>query len=412
MASVRRGLISCLLTGCQFSAAAAVDTDASGGSSGDETAVATSTTPDPGSTTGGDDPDSSDGDPTTTTGSTACASDWANPNWHYRTVLTLDNDSMDAVVGATIPVFLEPVRFFYEGATADGHDLRFVANDEELPWDIEQWQPGGASVVWIRAPDLAPLATVEITLYYGNPDAPPSAVNVPLYVDEVVGVWRFDDAGGALVENAARDMFDGTAAGMTVQIPDGRVGSARRFVDPDDAIDLPAESSALLDGWGAFTISTWIRPEYAADPDWDAAQGWFLDKGGSVQDGRTFRAGGSAPNTGQVQVDFFFANGSTSFQPLDLPRGQWSHLTWTFDGTTLSQYVDGQVAASTAYGPTTLAASANPVRLGRPGSSFLGSLDEFRIESAARSDTWIALQYAAMADQLLAFGPTETCGST
>ena len=388
-----------------------MDTDATDGSSGTETSAGATTTADATSTTSGSGPDSTGGSDTSMTGASTCASDWANPNWHYRSVLTLENESMDAIVGAPIPVFLEPVRFYYEGATADGHDLRFVANDEELPWEIEQWQPGGSSVVWIRAPDLAPLATVEITLYYGNEDAPPSDVNTPLYSDGLVGVWRFDDPAGAVVTNAAGNLYEGTAAGMTMQIPEGRVGSARQFVDVSDSIDLAADSTALLDGWGAFTISTWIRPEYASDGDWDVAQGWFLNKGGSMQDGRTFRSLGSAPNTGQVQVDFFFANGGTSFQPLDVPRGQWSHLTWTFDGTILSLYRNGQPVSSTQVGPTTLNASANPVRFGQPGSSFLGALDELRIESVARSATWIALQYAAMADQLLAFGETETCGT-
>ena len=51
-----------------------------------------------------------------------------------------------------------------------GGDLRFADSTEtiELPYEIEEWDTGGTSYVWVRVPVLTSNATIQA--YWGNAD--------------------------------------------------------------------------------------------------------------------------------------------------------------------------------------------------------------------------------------------------
>jgi hypothetical protein len=62
-----------------------------------------------------------------------------------------------------------------------------------------------------------------------------------------------------------------------------------------------------------------------------------------------------------------------------LPRGRWSHLATTYDGSTLRVFVNGALKSSQ---PATGAMDAGAVRI---GDGFTGSIDDVRLSRAALS---------------------------
>src|SRR5574344_333124 len=70
-----------------------------------------------------------------------------------------------------------------------GSDLRFAdADDNELPFEIDTWNPSGTSLVWVAVSGLT--ATTVITAYYGNP-TPPAAPGTTNVWPGYAGVWHF-----------------------------------------------------------------------------------------------------------------------------------------------------------------------------------------------------------------------------
>lgn len=75
-----------------------------------------------------------------------------------------------------VPLFLAEGRngFTYEGF-ADGEkasDLRvFDTDGTPLACEIENWTPGGTSVVWVKVPDFSSATKLKLT--WGDKDVPP-----------------------------------------------------------------------------------------------------------------------------------------------------------------------------------------------------------------------------------------------
>ena len=60
-------------------------------------------------------------------------------------------------VSTTLLVRLDPTRIEYDDTQPDGSDLQFFGPDgiTRYPAEIERWEPGGTSVVWVRVIDPA-----------------------------------------------------------------------------------------------------------------------------------------------------------------------------------------------------------------------------------------------------------------
>nr|MDO8114068.1 DUF2341 domain-containing protein [Candidatus Sigynarchaeota archaeon] len=88
-------------------------------------------------------------------------------SWRYARNITISTNT--TVANETIRVDLDS-SFDYESCRSNGEDLRFVdASNTSLSYWIEQWNDGGASIIWVRVPVNN---TDTITMYYGNFIAP------------------------------------------------------------------------------------------------------------------------------------------------------------------------------------------------------------------------------------------------
>lgn len=93
---------------------------------------------------------------------------------------------------------------------------------------------------------------------------------------------------------------------------------------------------------------------------------------------------------------------------LSRPKRTWAHVVGTYDGETVSLYVNGRQAATTTYktGRKPLMPIDGPVQVGGRGEAYRGCLDEVRIYRRALSAAEVQAHYAAAAD----FQPAAPAG--
>jgi hypothetical protein len=179
--------------------------------------------------------------------------------------------------------------------------------------------------------------------------------------------------------------FDGTTNGWTA----GKFGKSLLFNGTGDYVD--AGNPAVLRSSGPITVSAWVRvaslstgPNFVSKTVNNFTDGWLLyyDSGTGKLTFRLQRGGGS------------YSDAQAS--PSLVTDGKWHLLTGTYDGTTLSLYVDGSLQghlAAANYAPDTsrdLTVGANSDTHTNLTS---GSIDDVRIYSRALSASEISTLY-------------------
>lgn len=370
------------------------------------------------------------------------------PNDFAKKVSISVSESGQATLGeksaANVPVLARLSEaidgFRYSDLAADGSDLVFGVVDETgftvYPHEIETWDPTGTSLVWVKVPTLA--AGTSFDLYYGN--GVKTGVKSTDAWSDYTGVWHFD----ALDENASTygsyanssslgSSADGEKAEKSTAGEMGRFDRCFRvnnggsksgdfnyggvFVPHSDALGIGA----------TFTISGWFK---------HADQNYYFDHlfykrersdngAGTVNQINAFAIELNANN--QVKNDVA-ARGSgktpmTAMAPSATVANykEWTYFTFVYDGAKVALYANGQHVGTT----DTAIVKDNTSRLcfgnnvkgygdGVGDAAWCGWIDEARLSGGvARSADFIALEYAAMADEgLLAFGAVETMDDT
>jgi arabinan endo-1,5-alpha-L-arabinosidase len=233
-------------------------------------------------------------------------------------------------------------------------------------------------------------SVMKITVGIGGQGNPSGAKGL-LFIDDIqvvlepfglVAHYQMDGD----VQDSSGNGFHGTLAGdpnFPVAYVNGPAGLGKGLLF-DGAIghqyiDLgPINPSAAT---GKLSVAMWAKWDGLSD----AWQG-LIGK----------RQSGWSANEMMWQLEANQTNGSLHFQregandlqlTTGLTVGQWTHLAVTFDGTTLTGYVDGAQVAQTTF--SFGFATAAPVQIGSSssggGNAFNGTLDEVRIYDKALS---------------------------
>lgn len=151
--------------------------------------------------------------------------------WAHRRPITLSNKTSGALASHAVLVVL-PATFDYGKAKPDGADLRFsraADHGDDLPYFIESWQPGGASYVWVLAPEV-PQGSSDLQMFYGNPNAPAASTFATVFPSARITTGG---GGGSFTANGdiAVDWFE-LKAGDTLTLAAGTPLeiSARRII--------------------------------------------------------------------------------------------------------------------------------------------------------------------------------------
>ncbi|GFE60844.1 LamG-like jellyroll fold domain-containing protein, partial [Geobacter sp. AOG2] len=196
----------------------------------------------------------------------------------------------------------------------------------------------------------------------------------------LVAAYAFNEGTGTTVADASGNGLNGTISGASWVA--GKDGNALSFNGVNNLVTVPA--SNVLDLTTGMTLEGWVYPTNSSGK-W----GCVLMKETS-----NFYAYGLYISPANHPVVFMVINGSEhGFEvPTNLTANTWSHLAATYDGTTLSVYVNGILKGSETISAT-IPASSGALRIG--GNSiwateyFTGIIDNVRIFDRALTNAEI-----------------------
>lgn len=339
---------------------------------------------------------------------------WWDDNWTYRRMLTFDNSSQtEDLTDFPVTVRLSSSRINY-GATLDnGEDIRFIDADGSsvLSHEIETWNEGGESIVWVKVPQVDGSSNSDyIMMYYGNGSAPDGQDAQNVWDADFFLVWHCNNepSGGEDVLDSTASPCNGRSQNMeSVDLVAGRIGygldldGSNEWIDPEGPLDL----GFFHDPDTYETFEVWIK---ARDTSSDQT---LFEEGGSTNgllvglnaDDLRFatRDGGSQATITTVYTD----------------TAGYHYVAAVFDNGTLRSYLDASVQEGPSGYPTIGSHSGEP-GMGRSadsdaaghsaaGYNFDGIIDELRLSSIARSGDWIAAQYRSMSGTFITYGSEE-----
>jgi hypothetical protein len=228
---------------------------------------------------------------------------------------------------------------------------------------------------------------------------------------KLVGWWRFNEGSGNTCTDSSGNGHDGTIVG-TPQWGTGPEGFGPALVfSPDVCQGVDCGVFDPTDGTGQFSLTLWAY--------WNGTgtfQHFFTKSNGWGNDTMMFQfelwgAHTNATYTDKVGASYAPA-GSMEFSIM--PKNEWVHLAWTFDGSDLRVYLNGV----DEVGPKSFSIGPNvdaPVEIGYStpdgGRIFEGTLDDVRIYSHALSESEVLAAMQGSEGYPYAIGPNPEDGT-
>jgi hypothetical protein len=269
---------------------------------------------------------------------------------------------------------------------ADGGDLRFGNSNETilLNYEIERWNTGGNSYVWVQVPELVDTNTC-VWAYWGNRNvttAPAYTTNGSTWSQGYAGVWHMDNAAAESTSNRCVGTKSGSVTNAVGLIADGQEFNGSSSYSLGNPFALRITGNQTIEMWLKPVIFTGTR----RNPYSKAYGGegtLTMNTDGTV----TYYYGQVGADAGPWQETTI----STALQ-----TNEWGHLTIVrdFGKTVLQWYKNGTQAnqAVTTY-PSATASSQNAVIGTGYAGSYIGVLDEIRVSNMARSSNWVWASY-------------------
>lgn len=205
--------------------------------------------------------------------------------------------------------------------------------------------------------------------------------------DGLIGYWSFNgqDMSGVTATDRGSGGNNGTLTSGPTAVP-GVVGQALNFDGVNDYVNLG--SSAILNP-ANFTLSAWFKSSGCSAAMTPC----------NIYRWRTFGNALAVTSAGEVQT--YFYDSGVVLHTVTTTGGsyndnQWHHVSGTYDGATLTMYVDGisNGAPASSADLTYAAGSASIGRAGNfDGDYFSGAIDEVRLYNRALSAAEVAYQY-------------------
>ena len=297
---------------------------------------------------------------------------------------------------------------------ASGGELRFAdASGRSLPYEIERWDPNGASLVWVKLPTLA--QGTKFTMYYGG--APADAVEAHwTWAADYVGVWHMAEEGGAVADsvNGMSAVPKGNSASRQAAT-EGVFGNARINGVPglnaySGQAMLEVGDSTILDLGGDFTFSGWVKMTGATLGDGIARIASRNRYVAAVYDTPDWQLA----ITGYDTLNGYSGSKTAVSGAIPSAQDAWVHVAGMFDGTTLTAYANGakvfeQTISAVQDTNDKLVFGAYDKDCWQ--GHFIGLFDEFRLRDAVSSADWVKAEYDQASASFLSAGPaTDVTG--
>ncbi len=196
---------------------------------------------------------------------------------------------------------------------------------------------------------------------------------------DLVGHWKFDEGSGAVANDSSGNGHNGNILGTPDWVT-GKIAGALAF-NPATCTGVDCGIFDPTNGKGKFTVALWA----------------FWDGTGTFQHFLT-KSSGWGTTTMMMQIELWGAHTSSqytdrvgiSYDPASIefsvmPKNEWTHLAWTFDGSNARLYLNGV----DEVGPKALTIGPNvqaPVLIGVDDLAqrvFHGILDDVQIHDRA-----------------------------
>ena len=293
--------------------------------------------------------------------------------------------------------------FDYSRCRADGSDIRFIdASGNILSREIDTWNPGGESLVWVKVPSLT--ASTTITCLYGFAGAAPGSAS-DVWSNGYAAVWHLGESALPLADSAAdpAPFSSSNSLSATAFAATGKLGGAVDFSQgvANDAGKFQSWVSAAdmdkLDGFGDFTVEFWT---YAVTDS--SSQQMYMGKRDDANTGAWWiyqNKGESAMNL-TASADGNTSTASAKSIVTVLPSfNDWNHVAFVRDTTTTKgySYLAGECTKTNSpAAPMNSASVTNCAGAFYLGDNYAagnnrcqGKIDELRISRVARSANWI-----------------------
>jgi hypothetical protein len=274
---------------------------------------------------------------------------------------------------ATDDVGVVGVQFRVEGTN--------IGPEDQAPPYAVSWNTLGVSngshVVRAIARDLAGNRGADsVTVTVANVIPPPPT-------DHLAAAYAFDETGGGTAEDVSGN--DNAAVLNGAVFGAGKHASALVFDGSGDYAEAPNSASLDIGGPG-LTIAFWVKvTSTSSGVDYViVGKPWYA----SSMTSPFYQYGVEYSNGYNKTLDFYFGDASANLHGpyrMSCTPGAWTHVAYTYDGTTVKGYVDG-AEALVETDPSSLVPRGHSLRLGVDGAYqqfFNGSLDDLRIYSRA-----------------------------
>lgn len=294
----------------------------------------------------------------------------------------------------------------YNRIHPSGDDIRFFdAEDNPLPYEIETFNPGGNSFIWVRLKTVRASGSNDIWMYVDAPSVPPPTNQTDVW-SEYEGVWHLNGNMQNAADSGGVPAWDATQG--STPLVDGRFGGGRDFSTTGSFADLlttiPVDMTGALTLW-FMTNSQFMSGEYGV---------LFYGTMNNIGDGTGMDDFFLGVTNGlrlhlKIDDDFDMTHTSTNGNGWHLAMATWSEDT---DVAFLANDYGPIETLPFMSGFPNLEDSNGMVRLGStpdPAAPqyFQGQLDEIRISDSLRSTDWLRFERSGMTGQLFRWYPLE-----
>ena len=306
---------------------------------------------------------------------------WWNADWKYRIKIDANAGPKGANIAEPIGrtqvlVRLLANNFKFDTAKQDGGDLRFVAGDDRTPlhYHIEKFDGlvDEVALVWVDVPDLAPGATTNFYMYWGNDKANDASDPHATYDSDQLLIWHFAEENGLPKDSTS---FANNALTPGKRDLNAIIGFGSSF-DGTAPIKLTPNPTLNVTAGESLTWQIWLKPKTASESGIIYDQ---LDSAGA-NDFRIELDGG-VPSASAVSA----AGTIKAAAPAPLAADSWHMLSVTADATKITLYVDGaKVAEAAGALPAINGGGILGGSTAAGAAAFIGEMDEFELSKAVR----------------------------
>jgi chitodextrinase len=212
----------------------------------------------------------------------------------------------------------------------------------------------------------------------------------------VVAAYGFNEGTGAVLHDLSGNGNNGSIVGA--DWVKGKYGGGLRFNGSSSWVTVPSSNS--LSPTGAVTVEAWIRPQRTGS--WRAIA--------IKEQNSAALSYGLYGSTSTGPAAYAYAGSEeNATRTTQLPLYAWSHVSAVYDGTMLSLYVNGSLAAR-QLAAGNVAETAGALRIGGDaiwGEWFSGTIDELRIYSRALTAPEIQADMSTPVPAIVATGDTS-----